>query len=367
MKRRGVIGRVFAGLAVAAVALGGGNATAAPTTTETDRATTASVPWWKVGPGWSAVTRTSTGHPHSPLDLYLISPGGTAYRTATLPSGTELQDIAPDGKRVTFMSPSDDGVWGCRLFSIPTGRTYTVSTSKSGCHARFTRPSGKQLLVTEGKVINKRTLGGTHVRRVFTGGSIGTVVETPGGTAVAAAVDGRVRLVRQSDGTVIRTMSRAPGGLEWCEPRRWWSTSVLVVHCTEGEGDAWSRHRVFRWDTRQSTIGQEIRAARRQTTSRDLAVNAWYRGGPYFESFPDATDGTTVLYRTDVGDLRWGGRYSLLRPVTIVGARAYGVSMGNREGETYAIRNIPERRTIVALPRSGSKQITGAVVIDPND
>lgn len=82
MKRRGVIGRVFARLAVAAVALGGGNATAAPTTTETDRATTASVPWWKVGPGWSAVTRTSTGHPHSPLDLYLISPGGTAYRVA---------------------------------------------------------------------------------------------------------------------------------------------------------------------------------------------------------------------------------------------------------------------------------------------
>lgn len=103
----------------------------------------------------------------------------------SLPGGSQLQDIAPDGTRVIF---SRDG-GSCQLRSVPTGRTYSLGSTRR-CEARFSRPNAGTVLVREGSQVTKRTLSGRQVRRVYTTGGgvsphIENVVQTPHGTALA--------------------------------------------------------------------------------------------------------------------------------------------------------------------------------------
>lgn len=359
MEKRGVIGRLAAGLAVATLALGGGGANAAPGSTEVESNTTASVPWWKVGPGWSAVTRTTTQYTRSPVDLFLVSPGGSTYRVGSLPSQEiELQDISPDGKRITYTD-----FRGCRLYSIPTGRTYTVdTTSDQACFAEFTRPDGRQLLVTEGTRVDLRSFGGKQLRRVHTSSRrlYPDGVQSPGGSTFAMSTGDRVRLVRMSDGSVIRSVGR-PAGMTSCSPRRWWSSSVLVVTC-RNEEPWYGPTRVYRWDTRKSTLGAQI-TSRSKYKDYDYVDNAWYRGGTYFEQWRDEIEPRGRLFRVNSGDVAWARG---LMAETIVGDRAYLVD-GNGAGDGYKIRNIPAGRTISPFPASGIKGVINAVVIDPAD
>ena len=168
----------------------------------------------------------------------------------------------------------------------------------------------------------------------------------------------------------MRTMSAAPDGLRACTPRRWWSTSTLVVHCTDYEDfrDGQLSHRVFRWDTRQSRIGREITSTAGSSSRSNFVVNAWYRGRPNFHGVEDAYDGGIgLLYSPALRQVGWAG--AGFRPVTIIGSRAYGMSV---EGWTvheagYVIRKISDRRTITVFPRSIAQRVTSAVVIDPSD
>lgn len=356
MARRGTIGRVAAGLAVAATAVGGGAATAAPSTTEGVDRTTASVPWWKVGPGWSVVLRTEHQWTRSPRGLYLVSTGGTAYPVGEVSDVLELLGVSADGKRLIYLP---DPGRGCRVRSLTTGQTSSFTPSDGTCRAQFSRRSTQRILSVEGTKIVERTLGGAFVRRAYTsrsGDPIGRVVQSPAGNTLAVQEGGRVRMVRTSDGGVIRTMGTPPlSPRTTCAPRRWWSSPVLVVHCTDRSGHYDSPHRLWRWDTRQTAVGREITSGKRPS-----ATNAWYKGGLYFESRDDY--GMDWLLGADLQPVRWTS--GAVSAETIVGSKGYGI---DRDAGTYVIRNIPDRRTILPFKASGIRQTLDAVVIDPND
>src|SRR5580658_8907600 len=94
------------GLTACAAAAQPGAATSAarPAAAAATGTALASVPWNRVGPGWILAQYTSArpGGSSAPLELYLISPGGTKYQLARWPNSQTAPYLvawSPDGQQ----------------------------------------------------------------------------------------------------------------------------------------------------------------------------------------------------------------------------------------------------------------------------
>jgi hypothetical protein len=227
------------------------------------------VPWSKVGPGWMLATwNPATGHGPGPLSpgewpvsaltttLYLIDPAGARYAITTFPpTGNgprpRLVDWSGDGSHALFYLSDKKGP-GPNVVSVDLHTGAQTTLTVDGIPS-YTRPDGKAILVKtrdDGKDTLKRVdLAGNlqftyPTAQLGSAGRFGGYLESPDGTqlVLSTADPGNQQaprpnslVVMRNDGVVVRELpSPMPGGT--CHPVRWWTSTVILAHCTADSG-----------------------------------------------------------------------------------------------------------------------------------
>jgi hypothetical protein len=225
------------------------------------------VPWAQVGPGWMLAVRTPVT-PHMPGSqpppgdptpetatdvLYLVSPAGDRYSITELPPPNDagnLIDWSGDGSHA-LLTP-EYGTKGAAIsIDLHTGGRTTVPPLVGTLE--YTRPDGKALLVSTGYDGNKpgtlkRIDMAGHERFAYptkdlggAGQYSGEYLESPDGTQlvlgtanlgneIVPRTDNSL-VVMGNDGSIVRTLS-APMPKAMCSPVKWWTTGVILTHCT---------------------------------------------------------------------------------------------------------------------------------------
>jgi TolB protein len=215
---------------------------------------------------WSPVTPHMPGVPPAPNEptpdeatttLYLVDPTGNRYAITTFapgdPAAPELLDWSGDGSHalVGAKYPAPPTVISVDLH---TGAQTTIPVNG---YPRYTRPDGKALLVSadnNGNVpgtLKRLDLSGNEQQSYPTdqlGGAGqfgGDYLESLDGTQLVLATanlgndvaprsDNNL-VVLANDGTIIRTL-KSPMPKGRCSPVRWWTSTVILAHCTADAG-----------------------------------------------------------------------------------------------------------------------------------
>jgi hypothetical protein len=238
-------------------------ATAAPATPVAAHGVEAAikdVPWSKVGPGWmlamwSPVTPHMPGVQPGPNEpspdtstttLYLVDPTGNRYAITTFGPGgkatPELIDWSGDGSHALFGEkyPAPSTVTSVDLH---TGAQTTVPVNG---YPRYTRPDGKAILVSTDSngdkpgTLKRVDLTG-HEQKSYpstqlsgAGQFSGDYLQSLDGTQLVLGTANRL-VVMDKDGTIVRTL-RSPMPKGQCSPVRWWTSTVMLAHCSADSG-----------------------------------------------------------------------------------------------------------------------------------
>ncbi len=235
-------------------------ASATPAAATGAEAALSAVPWSKVGPGWilaewSPVTPHRPGETqapdaptdeNSPTTVYLVDPAGNRFSITTFTPGSNLGlvDWSGDGSHALF-APKFVAPTSAVSVDLHTGEKMTVSVTG---YARYSRPSGKALLVStlaygdKPGALKRVDLKGDPQFTYPTddlGGAgqfSGRWAESPDGTQLMLGAD-KGLVVMGNDGTVIRTLP-APMVKAMCGPVKWWTPGSVLVHCTAPNSSA---------------------------------------------------------------------------------------------------------------------------------
>ncbi|MFH1329187.1 MAG: SH3 domain-containing protein [Actinomycetota bacterium] len=204
------------------------------------------VPWTGVNETWALALYAPDWD--GPRALYLLSPFGDIFEVFAWTAGTvrpyALYDWRPDGKAVLSLVGVGDGDREIRLLELESRTSTTVLAIPElafGGPASFTRPTGRDLVISTGDAATERI----EVRR--TDGSLfstllsrarpadqtrqaGWLYGLDGTTAVLG--DGTGLSLLNNQGAFIRALD-APG--DRCTPVHWWDTSTVLVRCIPPE------------------------------------------------------------------------------------------------------------------------------------
>ena len=193
----------------------------------------AEIPWSQVGRNWSVAlwTGAASSTAEAPVSLFVVNPVGGRYLVRTWPaspSWRQIVDWSGDGRRVLV------GGDQLEVVDVSTGESRALPGIPDGEGAGFTRPAGRNVLVTlfrpgnghEIDTLTRVDLAGAH-----------PVALVPGIRAWVFAPDGR-SLVLDGQGAlpVIDTAGRSLGAIPTpsgrsCRPIRWWADRRLLVAC----------------------------------------------------------------------------------------------------------------------------------------
>ncbi|HET7013820.1 MAG TPA: hypothetical protein VFI65_07915 [Streptosporangiaceae bacterium] len=258
--------------AAAATAMGtGAAALAAPAGPSAKAAGTSAVPLSKVGLGWSVAEYTKGFNKHpAPTTLYAVSPQGKTFPFYTWPasvSGTKafyLVDWSGDGQRVlvrNFFNKFEQ-------ISLVTGKI--INTFKLPPDAQpisYTRPSGQNILASNGNTIVRYDLSG-HVTKVLSKNA-GQAIESPDGASVILNAKSGLGVVSNAGGPV--KVLHTPIATFGCSPVRWWNATTVLGECEAKHGPSAPRLWLF------PTNGGKVKALTAQRNrSSDLGdINAY--------------------------------------------------------------------------------------------
>ena len=228
----------LAGGVVAAVALTGGaparpahpapNPTSHPAPHPTGARGTDTVPWDRVGSGWTLVQRSKAGR----TTLELISPTAAMYPMATLPPNASATLWSPDAQRVLVTDQA-----GVRQLTLRTGALRTVPIPAGTTPVSYTRPTGTALLAVGPDGVLRRydvatgALQQAYPRTVPGIGALNVqqpLYDADGGMLALGAQHGVAVLA--NDGRLVHAYP-APAGTDSCYPVRWNGTSSVDVAC----------------------------------------------------------------------------------------------------------------------------------------
>lgn len=259
-------------------------ATTAARATATGTART-SVPWNRVGPGWILAEYTSArpgGGGSGPLELYLISPGGTKYQLARWPNfltAPRLVAWSPDGQRVLFQASSGRSF---ELLTLATGHVSTFALPGGVAPIGFTTPRGLAIVALRpartGYNLARYTLSGALARQL--GNSTdGAALYTPSGLEFVTGASDGLKLVGNL-GPLIRQLPVPYSSINSCTPVRWWNSGTVLADC-EPPGSAIARLWLVPVGGARPTALTPLR-----TGSRDLGdLDAWQlSSGLYLQS-----------------------------------------------------------------------------------
>jgi hypothetical protein len=227
------------------------------------------VPWSQVGPGWMLAVWTPVT-PHHPggqpapgeptpetatTVLYLLSPAGDRYSITEFPpadGARDLTDWSRDGSHA-LLTPKHGTRGDSISIDLHTGARTMVP--RDGM-LEYTR-DGKALLLSTTYDGNqpgtlKRIDMAGHEQFVYptkdlggAGQYSGDYLETPDGTQFVLATANLGNkvvprtdnsfVVMRNDGSIVRTLP-APMPEATCSSAGWWTTGVILAHCTEERG-----------------------------------------------------------------------------------------------------------------------------------
>jgi hypothetical protein len=242
---------------------------AAPAVAHGVEAAIGDVPWSKVGAGWmlamwNPVTPRMPGVPPASNEpapevatttLYLVDPQGNRYPITTFAPGAdpELIDWSGDGSHA-LVEPQGPGSSSVVSIDLHTGAQTTIPTKG---YPRYVRPDSNALLVSIG---NDGSKPGTLKRIDLTGNEqqsyptdqlggagpfSGRFLQSPEGTQLVLGTanlgndvvprSDNSLVVMSNDGKITRTLP-SPMPKAQCSPSRWWTSTVILAHCTNDAG-----------------------------------------------------------------------------------------------------------------------------------
>lgn len=202
------------------------------------------MPWTQVGAGWFVLT-TRTSPTSGSETLWLISPQGGRYRIASWPATQQPTngDIgystplawSGDATRVLM---GDLGGSGKHEIDLRSGAIRSVGADAVG----YTAPSGVQFVAVHyDATLNEKTL-----ERVNAAGAVQFVLEaaqhtldrwlySPDGTTMFAGTTIGLNQINNATGRVV-TLIVQPDS-HTCSPLQWWSPGVILVTCSNDNGN----------------------------------------------------------------------------------------------------------------------------------
>ena len=204
------------------------------------RATTvrASVPWTKVGPGWSLVEYSlgTAGEPAKPgaTTLYLIGPSGQRYALdhwSAKSSIPTLLDWSGDKTRALFLT--DSGL--IEQLTLATGKLTHFGMAGQADAMGYSRPDGQNIIGT-----TLTNSGNTMIGRYsLTGHLLKKLTVTSNGASVMSSADGRTLITTTNKGLelvsnaggVIRSLPVPGTESGTCRPARWWNSMTVLASC----------------------------------------------------------------------------------------------------------------------------------------
>lgn len=206
----------------------------------------ASVPWGRVGPGWTlAMFSRNSGGEGVPLKygattLYLVNPQGGRYSLRTWPARNvawqwQLLDWSGDTRRALFTSVGARDRVQVHQLQLRTGRVSTFTMPADMRVLGYTRPDGLNILMSKSQSAGNR---GTLQRYSLTGrlqkslarvDNAAAVAYQPAGATLAAGEMNGLALVSNGGGIIRRLPVR--GVRFGCDPVRWWTASTILATC----------------------------------------------------------------------------------------------------------------------------------------
>ena len=196
------------------------------------------VPWSQVGPGWTLATWADSAESAT---VVLTGPTGQRHPIARIAEQSRLTDWSGDGRRALFShNDYDFDTTTLTEINLDTGTTTTL-TLEGRQSARYTRPTGKALLVIDEDL---RTL-----RRVDLGGVEQLVYPTdrlgaagPYNGHHLPGIDGTFLVLGAGNGLAVvgnngrlRDHLALPGPHTNCAPVRWWSSGTVLARCSDAD------------------------------------------------------------------------------------------------------------------------------------
>jgi hypothetical protein len=206
--------------------------------------TRSQVPWGQVGAGWFVLT-TLTSPTSGTETLWLISPQGGRYRIVSWPATQQ-----PTNADIGYSSPlawsgdatrvlmGDLGGSGKHEIDLRSGAIRSVGVDTVG----YTAPSGLQFVAVHyDATLNEKTL-----ERVNAAGAVQFVLEaaqhtldrwlySPDGTTVFAGTTIGLNEISNGTGRVETLIVQKDS--HTCSPLKWWSQGVILVTCSNDNGN----------------------------------------------------------------------------------------------------------------------------------
>ncbi|MGU3501043.1 hypothetical protein [Mycobacterium sp. C31M] len=196
------------------------------------------VPWSDVGAGWTLATWAETDEKTT---LTLVSPTGERHPITEVSGQRRLTDWSGDGKRALFAANDYDyGTTTLTEIDLRTGATATI-TLEGRQTARYTRPTGKALLVTDEDATTLRRVDLTGIEQLsYATDRLGAAGRYNGHHL--ASIDGTLLVLGAGKGLAVvgnngrlRDHLPLPGPNTNCVPVRWWSTGAVLTRCSDAE------------------------------------------------------------------------------------------------------------------------------------
>lgn len=248
------IGMAVAGLASAAMlaltactppaSAGGSPGTGAASGGGTSPQAGTSLP--SAGPGWTldeysaSTVGPDQGGPKpqrlGPTTLYLVSPAGRRYAIRSWHGvAPYLADWSGDGTRALLSNSAGNSQY--QQIVLATGAVSGFTLPSDVTSVSYTRPDGLALLAIENPGnstadrLVRYDLTGHQQQMLWTGQNLGSVIESPDGTAVITG-DNRGLAELSNSGTLVRRLL-VPGqdADHGCQPVRWWAAGVVLASC----------------------------------------------------------------------------------------------------------------------------------------
>ncbi len=292
--------RWVAALAAVACGLAGAVGVAVAGTGQASAATV-SVPWNKVGPGWSLVEYSlgTAGEPAKPgaTTLYLISPSGQRYALdhwsakAGIPS---LLDWSGDKTRALFLTDSGQ----LEQLTLATGKVTHFGMAGQADAAGYSRPNGLNIIGTSltksgNTMIGRYSLTGRLLKQLAVTSNGASVIGSADGRTLVTATSRGVELVSNAGG-VIRSLPIPGTGANTCQPIRWWNSTTALATCA-GRNPSLPATRL--WLVPVNGARPTALTPQRGSSSRDLGdFDAWQiSGGLYLQAAGPC--GTVQIFR----------------------------------------------------------------------
>jgi len=205
----------------------------------------ASVPWSRVGPGWTlAMFSRNSGGEGVPLKygattLYLVNPQGGRYSLRTWPARNvafqwQLLAWSGDARRALFTSLGASDRLQVHQLQLRTGRVSTFTLPADMTVLGYTRPDGLNILMSKlrsagGGTLQRYSLTGRLQKSLAKVENAAAVAYQPAGAKLAAGEMNGLALVSNGGG-IIRRLP-VPGVKFGCDPVRWWTASTILATC----------------------------------------------------------------------------------------------------------------------------------------